>query len=111
MVECQKSAVEKGYVETVWGRRRWFPLDGSNSAKAAAERESQNFPRWIGEVKPSEFGGSRLCLQLYTESYQCIVAEVIPSEAVQECTERVTTSVWSPERAVKRHERPARVKR
>ena len=68
MVECQKSAVEKGYVETVWGRRRWFPLDGSNSAKAAAERESQNFPRWIGEVKPSEFRGSLPMMVILSEA-------------------------------------------
>ena len=35
-------------------------------------------------------------------------ARAIPSEASQECEERVTTRAWSPERTVKPHEHPTR---
>lgn len=63
-----------------------------------------------------EFAGSRWCHisdngvnSVDTPLYQIARndARAIPSEAAQECAERVTTRAWSPERTVKPHERAA----
>lgn len=43
-----------------------------------------------------------------TPLYDNVLNGAIPSEAAQECAERVTTRPWSPERTVKAHERAAR---
>jgi hypothetical protein len=66
-----------------------------------------NYALTVAHIKPSEFGGSQLT-SLACNYVLVTGQEVIPSEALQECKERVTTSAWSPERAVKHHERPAR---
>ncbi len=64
-----------------------------------------------------EFAGSRWCHisdngvnSVDTPLYQIARndARAIPSEAAQECAERVTTRAWSPERTVKPHEHPTR---
>jgi len=57
--------VQNKFVETLWGRRQYYydlALEGKDADKMLArqKRMSVNFRRLSAEVKPREFGGSRL---------------------------------------------------
>ena len=41
---CKRAVYEQGFVETAWGRRRWFFPTGDNGIDAGLEREAVNHP-------------------------------------------------------------------
>ena len=41
---CQNMALDPGYVENAWGRRRYFPPTADEAQMAGFKRESGNFP-------------------------------------------------------------------
>ena len=41
---CHKAVINPGYVETAFGRRRWFPRTTDEAIRAAQERQATNMP-------------------------------------------------------------------
>ena len=58
MEECGATVTNPGYIQNPWGRRRRFPKRVFDDEVNGLQREAQNFPYLIGEVKQGEFGGS-----------------------------------------------------
>jgi DNA polymerase-1 len=44
MMECADQAIDQGYVENAWGRRRYFDRPENNGQEAASRREGSNHP-------------------------------------------------------------------
>ena len=44
MTKCHREVVDQGYVESPWGRRRYFPMKPEEWMIAANQREGGNFP-------------------------------------------------------------------
>ena len=56
---CQDMAVDPGWIDNPFGRRRHFPKIEDEATVAGNRREAGNFPKLIGELKQGEFGENR----------------------------------------------------
>jgi len=55
MQQCAGAVTNPGYIINPWGRKRRYPKKAFADEIAGLQREAQNFPYLIGEIKRGEF--------------------------------------------------------
>jgi DNA polymerase I-like protein with 3'-5' exonuclease and polymerase domains len=77
MTKCHREVVTQGYVESPWGRRRYFPKKPEEWMVAANQREGGNFPIQSTIADTMRLAMSRVMRQRTEEGLQFKVVNQI----------------------------------
>jgi DNA polymerase I-like protein with 3'-5' exonuclease and polymerase domains len=105
LLKCQNAAVDPGYVENPWGRRRYFPKVEDESVIASNRREAANFPiqSTVGDCVRMACRNLRMIRSRYNLRFRLVnqihdaLLLLSPVEVVEETKEVLETALSSVE--------------